>query len=118
MTKTIGDKAEASDSADVFLAKQSTGLYRLASLEVVDADEIGTDEFPKYGDFIECQTSNGGADPSWDETVYVELPGDLAKKLTENGVEPDDAFRILSQQKDHSSGEWSFEIDADPDVPM
>lgn len=105
----IGDKAEASDAPDVRLANDSIGLYRLETDDVIEADEIGTDDFPKYGDFVKVSMSNGGANASWDSKGYVEIPGDLAKQLVEQGVEPGDCFRIRSTRK-NGSGEWVYDV--------
>jgi hypothetical protein len=105
----IGDKAEQANSEEVRLANDSIGVYRLESDEVVDAEEIGTEEFPQYGDFIETITTHGGANPSWDETAYVELPGDLARQLTELGIDPGDTFRIQSTRKD-GNGSWVYDV--------
>ena len=105
----IGDKAEASDSPEVRLANDSIGLYKLESDDIVEADEIGTDEFPKYGDFVEVSISNGGREASWDEIGYVEIPGDLAKQLVDQGVGVGDCFRVQSCRK-NGAGQWVYDV--------
>jgi len=105
----LGDKAEQADTEEVRLARDSMGVYRLESDELVDADEIGTDDFPQYGDFAECMTSLGGRNPEWDTEVFVEVPSKLAVQLVELGIEPGDGFRIQSVQKD-PSGEWVYTV--------
>ena len=103
---SIDDKAEAADQPDVDLARQSApGLYRLESRDLTPADEIGTDEFPQYGDFLPVDTVNG-----WQ---YIECPANLAKWLVEEGVETGDAFRIVSVRK--VDGEWKYDADSEPD---
>lgn len=104
----LGDKAEQSEQDEVRLARDSNGLYRLESEELVPADEISDeDEFPKYGDFLSCRTTTGGAEASWNTPVLVECPGSLAKQLVEMEVEEGDGFRINSARK-NASGEWEY----------
>jgi len=106
----IGDKAEASEAPDVYLPRDSVGLYRLESDELVDCDEI-TDEgqFPEYGDFIEVTQASGGANPGWGETAYVSCPGDLAKKITDMEIEIGDCFRIQGSRK-QANGNWTYSV--------
>jgi hypothetical protein len=104
---TIDDKAEAVDSPDVHLVRDSApGLYRLETIDLTPADELGNDEFPRYGDFVECTDSRM-------ETCYVEVPGALAKFLA-NYIEVGDWFRIVSVSKT-ADGEWRYDVDEEPD---
>lgn len=110
---TLQDKADAANSDEVLLANESMGLYKLKSLELTPADDVTPEgEFPEYGDFAEVETSNGGRNPSWDETAFVEVPGSLAEMLVDRDVEPGDVFRILQVTKD-ASGEWVYELKTD-----
>lgn len=107
----IGDKAEASDAPDVYLPRDSIGLYRLESDELEAADDITPEgEFPEYGDFMKVVEATGGANPSWaEQRAFVSCPGDLAKKIVEVGIEEGDAFRIESARKS-ASGNWVYSI--------
>lgn len=106
----IGDKAERADQDEIRLARDSAGLYRLEDDELTAADELSAeDEFPKYGDFISCKTTTGGAEPSWNEPVYVECPGSLAKIIVEMEISVGDSFRIQSTRK-NAAGEWEYSV--------
>lgn len=110
----IGDKAEASDSDEVRLARDSVGVYRLESDELTPADEIGNDEFPEYGDFIEATTTAGGAEPEWDTPVFVECPGSLASVIVELDLAIGDVFRIEGVRK-NASNEWVYTVTEETD---
>jgi len=104
----IGDKADAADEPDIHLVRDSApGLYRLETDELTAADDLGNDEFPRYGDFVECTDSRM-------EPCYVEVPGSLAKFLVENDIEPGQWFRIVSVSKT-ADGTWTYSADARPD---
>jgi len=107
----IGDKAEASESAEVMLPRNSIGLYRLEDDELVDCDAITAEgQFPEYGDFLRVSQVTGGANPSWiEEDAFLSCPGDLAKKLVEIEIKPGDAFRIESTRKDND-GSWVYSV--------
>lgn len=107
----IGDKAEASDAPDVYLPRDSIGLYRLESDELEDCDDITPEgEFPQYGDFLKAVEAQGGANPSWaNERCFVSCPGDLAKKIVEIGIEQGDVFRIESARKG-ADGNWVYSV--------
>lgn len=103
----IGDKAEQADQPDVLLVRDSApGLYRLETDELTDADELGTDEFPRYGDFVECVDSRL-------EKCYVEVPSALAQFLAAQ-TEVGEWFRIVTVNKT-AEGEWMYDCDGDPD---
>lgn len=106
----IGDKAEASDAPDVYLPRDSIGLYKLKDDELHESDDITPEgEFPEYGDFLQVVQATGGANPGWGEKAYVSCPGDLAKKLVDMEIEPGDCFRIQSTRKT-ADGSWSYSI--------
>lgn len=107
----IGDKAEASDAPDVYLPRDSIGLYRLESDELVDCDDITPDgEFPQYGDFLEVTQATGGATKGWGEIAYVSCPGNLAKQLVDMSlIEEGATFRIQGARKT-ASGNWTYSV--------
>lgn len=106
----LGDKSERADRPEIRLARDSMGLYTLQSLEYYAANEISDeDEFPKYGDFLKCRTTTGGADPEWDVEVFVECPLGLEEELLELGIEDGDSFRIQQVSKT-ADGEWSYRV--------
>lgn len=105
----LGEKAEQSDRDEVRLARDSVGAYRLESDKLVTADEIsGEDEFPQYGDFLACRELRQVAgEVEVAEKVLVEVPGQLARQLVEQGVDQGDGFRIQSVRK-NAAGEWEY----------
>lgn len=112
----LGDKASAGSEEEVRLARDSMGLYKIDDDELVPADEIGTDEFPQYGDFLPCLTSSGGRDPSWNMEVFVECPSSLAKQLVDMEIGTGDAFRINSVRKG-PDGSWTYSVSEEsPDL--
>lgn len=109
----LGDKSKKADRPEVRLPRDSMGLYTLQSLEYVDADEISDEgEFPKFGDFLECMTTTGGADPEWNVEVFVNCPLGLEEQLMELGIDDGDAFRIQQVSK-NADGEWSYVVEKD-----
>jgi hypothetical protein len=114
MTK-LGDKA--TETPEVQLVRQSApGVYRLPddgwsieAIELVPADDLTAEgEFPQYGEFLELETTNGGADPTVDSIEFVECPEAFARWLVENG-EPGEWFRIAQVRK--VDGTWEYTIE-------
>jgi len=95
---SLDEKASGGASEDIDLARQSApGIYKRVEGELVPADEIGTDDFPQYGDFLWVETPHGGQ--------YIEVPASLAEWLVEN-TEDGDAFRLVAVRK--VDGEWQY----------
>jgi len=112
---SLSDKAEAADAPDVILASDSRGVYRLKTEELSGPNEVTPEgDFPEYGDFVHVDTTTGGANATWNEEAYVEVPGSLAKALVENEIGTGDTFRIQTVSK--VDGTWSFGVDPDPDM--
>lgn len=107
----LGDKAEQGEQREVRLARDSIGLYRLETEELTAADEISEeDEFPQYGDFLDCLTSTGGPNPEFNVEVWVECPSQLAQQLVSLEIEAGECFRIQSARK-NGAGEWTYSIE-------
>jgi len=103
---TLEEKASSSSDADIDLVRQSApGLYKLVTKELTAADEIGTDSFPEYGDFLWVETAR-------DQGQYIEVPADLARQIV--SLNEDDWFRVVSVTKD-VEGQWVLDVDTDPD---
>jgi len=111
----LGDKAEQSDRDEIRLARDSVGAYQLESDELVSADEIsGEDDFPQYGDFLACRELRQVAgEVELGEKILVEVPGQLAKQLVEQGISEGDGFRIQSVRK-NATGEWEYGTSEEP----
>lgn len=106
---SLEDKASGGPE-DVVLARELPGVYVLGSLELENADGIGTDDFPQYGDFLECQYATGDMEPVW-----VECPQDLAGKLVEQDAEPGDVLGITSSRKG-PGGRWVVAVEVHDSV--
>jgi hypothetical protein len=112
----LNDKAEQGNKREVRLARDSMGLYKLQSEELTGADQVtDEDEFPQYGDFLDCMTTTGGADPSFNVEVWVECPSQLAQQLVDLEIDVGDVFRIKSTYKDEA-GEWTYTVE-ESDTP-
>lgn len=106
---TLEDRAD-NEPDNWRLAAESSGVYRLKTDELTDAEDIG-DEWPEYGQFLEATTMNGGTDGEWreGEDVYVECPAGLAQELLDNDVTPGDLFAIGKPSKGQG-GRWTFVV--------
>lgn len=98
---TLEDKAKADDDTEFVLARDLPGAYVLAGLELEPADDLGTDEFPQYGDFLPVQRATGNM-----EALMLECPGFLASELVEQNAEPGDEFRVKAVDK-VEGGRWN-----------
>jgi hypothetical protein len=82
----------------------------MESDELVEADELGTDEFPKYGDFLPVEVIGGGPESELVDEAYIEVPGSLAKILVSMEISAGDCFEITNVRK-NASGEWQYTVD-------
>lgn len=111
----LGDKAEQSDMAEIRLARDSRGTYRLGDDELVDADDLGSEDFPKYGDFAPVEVIGGGPESELVDEAYIEVPGALAKVLVAMEISVGDCFEITNVRK-NASGEWQYSVDERADL--
>jgi len=111
----LGDKAEQSDMAEVRLARDSRGVYRMEDDELVEADDLGSDDFPKYGDFLPVEIIGGAPESELVDDAYVEVPGALAKVLVSMEISVGDCFEIKNVRK-NASGEWQYSVDERADL--
>lgn len=110
----LGDKAEQADQEEVRLARDSNGVYRLEDEELVPADDLGSEDFPQFGDF--ARTTNVQlvqGEPQLGDEVFVEVPSALAEILVDMEIGTGDYFRIQAVRK-NSAGEWEYSV-TDPD---
>lgn len=113
----LGDKA--ADAAEQFQTAENIALrvpYRIRESELVSATEIGSQEFPRHGDWL--VTDAGDDRVVW----YLECPAGLAKaivdELDSRGLDPDDAdgywFMVIDRWQEGDDGPWGFEIEMAP----
>lgn len=101
----------ADDTGDVYLARNLAGMaFRLDSRETVPCDQIGTDDFPAYGDFIPVGCWHPPEAEFVDE-CYVEASTQLAKTIVDLGLEAGDTFKVEEVTK--SDGQFYFVVDDD-----
>lgn len=107
----LNDKAQDRSGVEVRLAANLHGGYVLADDQLTPADEIGNDDFPKYGDFLTVfRLDRSTGEAAEDEPVlYVECPQHLAQVLVENGAEPGTAFVVENVAKD-MNGSWVVDV--------
>lgn len=78
--------------------------YRLEAFELLKADEVGNDEFPEYGWFLDVTALDSNGDDLGPR--YIETPPDLADELVNAGVTAGDMFVMTSAEKTED-GAWS-----------
>lgn len=101
----------ADDTGDVYLARNAERMvFRLDSRDTVPADEIGTDEYPQYGDFVPVGVWHP-PEAKFVDDCYLEVPVQLAKTLVSLGIESGDTFEITDVTK--SNGQYYFVLDED-----
>jgi len=108
--KSFNEKANETTAEDIRAAGDSRGQYEIVGEGLVPADEIGTDEFPQYGDWLEVEPLDGGPEEELMDICYIEVPGSLAKILASNDVEPGDELNIRSVRKG-AGGRWTYSAD-------
>jgi len=108
--KGFDEKANETTAQDIRAAADSRGRYRLAASGLVPAEEIGTDEFPQYGDWLEVEPLDGGPEEELMDETYIECPGSLANFLSQNKLEKGDTIEIRSVRKG-SGGRWTYSVE-------
>lgn len=104
----------ADDTGDVYLARNADGMvFRLDSRETVPADELGTDEYPQYGDFAPVGVFHPPKGDFVDD-CYLEIPVQLAKTIVTLEIETGDVFKITDVTK--ANGQYHFVVDDDYEV--
>lgn len=101
----------ADDTGDVYLARNAEGMrFELESRDTVPADDLGTDEYPKYGDFVPVSVYHPPKN-QYVDGCYLEVPVQLAKTLVTLEVEAGDKFEVTDVTK--ANGQYHFVLDTD-----
>jgi len=108
--KGFDEKAGETTAQDIRAAGDSRGRYRLAASGLVPAEEIGTDEFPQYGDWLKVEPLDGGPEEELMDETFIECPGSLAKWLASNELEEGDSMEIRSVRKG-AGGRWKYSVE-------
>lgn len=107
---TLDDKAETPENVahSIADAAETAAEYRIRSLELDPAEEVGTDQFPQFGDWLPAEEVRDGASIG---DVWVECPRGLAQELVAAEVDEGDVFAVTAANKS-PAGEWNVEVDA------
>jgi len=108
--KSFDDKAAETTVQDIRAAGDSRGTYEVVGEGLVPADEIGSDEFPQYGDWLEVKPLDGGPEEELMDETFIECPGSLATWAAGNDLKPGDKFTIRSVRKG-AGGRWTYSVE-------
>ena len=101
MARDIQDievRADEKETEIWLAADNPTGLFHVRSTDVVDADEIGTDEFPQYGEFLPVGKGEVAG--------YLQLTAYLIEYLQDEEVEEGSQFRVNEVVQYDDGGYW------------
>lgn len=107
---SLGDKAET--PPDIRRPAEAEGeSFTITDLVLVGADDIGTDEFPRYGDFLPVVDASGNE-------AFLECPTGLAASIMnefgDHAPRTGTRFVIESASKvdgDDGNQVWAFEVE-------
>lgn len=105
--KGFDDKAEEAIPC-VRVAEADTTTYRVTKSGLLPASEVGTDEFPQYGDWLPCTATTADGDDLGDR--YLECPGALAAELVRIDADVGTQFRITEASKTPDD-QWTITIE-------
>lgn len=108
--KGFDEKASETTAQDIRAAGDSRGRYELVVAGLVPAEDIGNDEFPQYGDWLEVEPLDGGPEEELMDETFIECPGSLAKWLASNDLDEGDRFEIRSVRKG-AGGRWTYSVE-------
>lgn len=108
--KSFDEKASETTAEDIRRAGNSRGQYEVVGEGLVPAEDIGTEEFPEYGDWLEVEPLDGGPEEELMDVTFIEVPGSLAKILAKNSIQPGDEISIRSVRKG-AGGRWTYSVD-------
>jgi len=115
---SLEDKADSADGAEVVLASEAAGVYRLTDDQLTSHKDIrGAGDFPQYGEFlavIKVRAVNG--DWTEDDEAWLECPASLAGDLVKRSVNAGDVFAVSEPSKG-AGGNWRFTTQK-PDEPQ
>lgn len=109
----LGDKAEEAETQFVAASNLNPGsVWFIESEELRPADEIGTDDFPRHGDWLEV--SHRGK-----VTYYLECPAGLAMAIVdavdERGAQSAEGYWFIiwdvDRADDTENAPWEFDVE-------
>jgi len=108
---SLEDKADAADGAEVLLASDAAGVYRLRDDQLTSHEDIrDSGAFPQYGEFLDVVQIRA-ADGAWTDggDAWLECPASLAGDLVERSVNAGDVFAVADPTKG-PGGNWRFTV--------
>ena len=115
---SLEDKADSRDGAEVVLASDAAGVYRLLDDQLTSHENIREPGgFPQYGEFLNTVMVRA-ADGNWHdaEDAWLECPASLAGHLVTQSVNAGDIFAVSEPTKG-PGGNWRFTVQ-NPDGPQ
>ena len=105
---------KATSGRDIVRAGKSSGqLYRLQSETLEPADNVGSDDYPQYGDFADVALVDRNLTELGQR--WLECPGNLAAELVDAEVGAGDCFAVERASKS-SDGAWTFDLSTGDDL--
>ena len=101
MVRDLHDIEVQTDEKDseIWLASdRPTGVYHIRSTDIKEADEIGTDDFPRYGEFLPVAKG--------DVNGYLQLTAHLVEHLQEQEAQDGDEFKVTNVVEGDDGGYW------------
>jgi len=107
----LGDRAGAPDS-EVILAPEAAGVYRLQSLSIVPAEDIGEPGgFPEFGKFVRVhQMDVHDGNFVVGQEALLELPLYLEQELVKQSIDGHSVFSVAQPRK-AEGGRWIMDVD-------
>jgi len=102
----LRDHAKKAETEVRTVSNAEGHTYRIESDELLEADEIGDDEFPQYGQWLETTDR-----PEGTKTVYLETPAVLAKRLVDEVAHNADLEGRLFTLTDAEKVDGRWEVD-------
>ena len=115
---SLEDKADSGDGAEVVLASDAAGVYRLLDDQLTSHENIReAGGFPQYGEFLNTVTVRA-SDGIWADSgeAWLEGPASLAGDLVSQSVNAGDIFAVSEPTKG-PGGNWRFTVQK-PDEPQ
>lgn len=104
-------QAERAESEVVLMGNAAPGTHLIESESLVPAEDLGNDEFPQYGEYLETVRH-----PESKVTVYLECPPILAKEIADQVAHNADLegrwFHLADAEK--VDGRWKVDVEVAP----
>lgn len=104
----LNEKAEeAATVYSVSDAADAAGMFVLTDTELVPSDDIGSEKYPQYGDWLPVERHIDGVK---NEDTYLEVPQALAAALVEAEADEDSVVDVQGASKTRD-GVWEVDVE-------